>query len=157
MTRQKWTSLTWKTCLYSYILICVGFIMLFRLFKNLLFHILIYWLVLFLIHQYTPGRFWVEASNYDVFLTFALLALCLRIVTTIVKVVLNFLTLPLRYMTFWAFSLVLNMLLLYIFEYVVNDLWLWITVHLWNIVQVFVLSLLFSTLAFVIKKFLLKK
>lgn len=124
---------------------------LFRILKSLLFSILIYWIFLFLLHQYT-NRFWVEATDYDVFLTFILLAILFWIINTFVKGVLKFLSLPLTYLTFGSFTLVLNVVLLYIFEYVVDWSWLWIVVQLWPFYYVVLMSFIASFIAFLIKK-----
>ena len=124
---------------------------LFKVLRSLLFSVLIYGIFLFVLHQYT-NRFWVEATDYDVFLTFILLAILFWIVNNIVKWVLKFLSLPLTYLTFWSFTLVLNVVLLYIFEYVVNGSWLWIVVKLWEFYYVVLLSFIASFIAFLIKK-----
>lgn len=124
---------------------------LFKVLRSLLFSVLIYGIFLFVLHQYT-NRFWVEATDYDVFLTFILLAILFWIVNNIVKWVLKFLSLPLTYLTFWSFTLVLNVVLLYIFEYVVNGSWLWIVVKLWEFYYVILLSFIASFIAFLIKK-----
>ena len=124
---------------------------LFRILKSLLFSVLIYGIFLFVLHQYTDW-FWIEATEYDVFLTFILLAILFWIVNNIVKAVLKFLSLPLTYLTFWSSVLVLNVLLMYVFEYLVNGLGLWIKIHIWNFVQVILMSLVASFIAFLIKK-----
>lgn len=124
---------------------------LFRVLKSLLFSILIYGIFLFVLHQYTDW-FWIEATEYDVFLTFILLAILFRIVNNFVKAVLKFLSLPLTYLTFWASVLVLNVILMYVFEYLVNGLWLWITVKIWNFAQVVLMALAASIIAFLIRK-----
>lgn len=126
--------------------------LLFRLLKSLLFSILIYGVFLFVLHQYTDWWFWVEATEYDMVLTFILLAILFWLVNNIVKCVLKFLSLPLTYLTFWSFTLVLNVLLMYIFEYFVNGSGLWIVVHIWNLVQVVLMSFAASLIAFLIKK-----
>lgn len=125
---------------------------LFRVLRSLLFSVLVYWIFLFVLHQYTDWRFWVEATEYDVFLTFILLAVLFRIVNNLVKWILKFLSLPLTYLTFWSSVLVLNVILMYVFEYLVNGLWLWITVHIWNFIQVVLMSFVASFVAFLIKK-----
>ena len=124
---------------------------LFRILKSLLFSVLIYGIFLFVLHQYTDW-FWVEATEYDVFLTFILLAILFWIVNNIVKAVLKFLSLPLTYLTFWSSVLVLNVILMYVFEYLVNGSGLWITVKIWYFVQVVLMSLVASFIAFLIKK-----
>ena len=138
--------------IFTYVLFEYMWKRLFKVLKSLLFSVLVYGVYLFLLHQYTDGWFWVEATEYDVFLTFTLLAILFWIVNSIVKVVLKFLSLPLTYLTFWSFTLVLNVILLYIFEYFVNWLWLWIVVHLWNFIQVILMSFVSSFIAFLIKK-----
>ena len=124
---------------------------LFKVLRSLLFSVLIYGVFLFVLHQYTDW-FWIEATEYDVFLTFVLLAVLFRIVNNIVKAVLKFLSLPLTYLTFWSSVLVLNVILMYVFEYLVNGSWLWITVKIWNFVQVVLMSFAASFIAFLIKK-----
>ena len=124
---------------------------LFRVLKSLLFSILIYGIFLFVLHQYTDW-FWIEATEYDVFLTFILLAILFRIVNNFVKAVLKFLSLPLTYLTFWASVLILNVILMYVFEYLVDGSWLWITVKIWNFAQVVLMALAASIIAFLIKK-----
>jgi len=145
----KW----WLIFVYNFILVslCMWKI-LFRLLKSLLFSILVYGVFLFVLHQYTDWWFWVEATEYDMFLTFILLAILFWVINTIVKWILKFLSLPLTYLTFWSFTLILNILLMYIFEYFVNGSWLWIVVHIWNIVQVVLMSFVASFIAFLIKK-----
>jgi len=124
---------------------------LFGILKSLLFSILIYGIFLFVLHQYTDW-FWIEATEYDVFLTFILLAILFRIVNNFVKAILKFLSLPLTYLTFWSSVLVLNVILMYVFEYLVNGSWLWITVKIWNFVQVILMSVAASLIAFLIRK-----
>ena len=124
---------------------------LFRILKSLLFSVLIYGIFLFVLHQYTDW-FWIEATEYDVFLTFILLAILFWIVNNIVKAVLKFLSLPLTYLTFWSSVLVLNVILMYVFEYLVNGSGLWITVKIWNFIQVVLMSLVASFIAFLINK-----
>lgn len=124
---------------------------LFGILKSLLFSILIYGIFLFVLHQYTDW-FWIEATEYDVFLTFILLAILFRIVNNFVKAILKFLSLPLTYLTFWSSVLVLNIILMYVFEYLVNGSWLWITVKIWNFVQVILMSVAASLIAFLIRK-----
>lgn len=145
--------MTKNICIFSFIFVLFEpmWKWLFRILKSLLFSILIYWIFLFLLHQYT-NRFWVEATDYDVFLTFILLAILFWIINTFVKGVLKFLSLPLTYLTFGSFTLVLNVVLLYIFEYVVDWSWLWIVVQLWPFYYVVLMSFIASFIAFLIKK-----
>ncbi len=124
-----------------------------KLFRRLFFSILLYWIALYLIHEYSGWWFWIEATQYNVFLTFWILAVVFWTVNGIVKSVLKILTLPLRFITLGLFSLVLNMLMMYIFEFVVNNYSMWlIVIHLWTIIQVFILSLVVTIITFFIKK-----
>lgn len=124
---------------------------LFRVLKSLLFSVLVYGIFLFVLHQYT-NWFWIKATEYDVFLTFILLAILFRIVNNLVKWILKFLSLPLTYLTFWSSVLVLNVILMYVFEFVVDGSWLWITVQLWKFYYVVLMSFIASIIAFLIKK-----
>lgn len=124
---------------------------LFKVLRSLLFSVLVYGVFLFVLHQYT-NWFWIQATEYDVFLTFILLAILFRIVNNIVKWVLKFLSLPLTYLTFWSSVLVLNVILMYIFEFLVDGSWLWITVQLWKFYYVVLMSFIASLIAFLIKK-----
>ncbi len=64
--------------------------------------------------------FFVETTKYDPYLTFGFLAVVLFICNTILKKILQILTLPLRRLTLGLFSFVLNVLILYIFQYIIN-------------------------------------
>ena len=120
--------------------------------RHLLFSIIIYGIMLYIVHKYSEWWFWVEATQYDVFVTFWILAVVFWVINNVVKVVLKILTIPLKYITFGLFSLVLNVLMIYIFEFLVNNSTMGVIVHLWTIVQVFLLSLVVTIIAFIIKK-----
>lgn len=123
-----------------------------KLLRRLIVSVLVYGVMLFLVHKYSWGWFWVEATQYDVFLTFGILAAVFWLINNVGKFVLKILTIPLKYLTLGLFSLVLNMLVIYIFEFLVNNSAMWVMVHLGTIVQVFILSLVVTTIAFLIKK-----
>ena len=129
-----------------------------KLFKRLFFSLLSYWIILYLIDGYSAWWLWLDswfsvtATQYNEFLTFGILAAIFWVVNGIVKGILKVLTLPLRLLTLWLFSLVLNMLMIYIFEFVVNNYSMWVVIHLWTIVQVFILSLLVTIITFLVKK-----
>jgi len=120
--------------------------------RHLLLSILFYGVALYLIHKYSDGWLIIQATQYNVFLTFGILAAIFWVVNNVVKVILKVLTIPLRFITLWLFSLVLNILMMYIFEYLVNNSSVWVIIHLWTIIQVFILSLAVTVLAFLIKK-----
>jgi len=123
-----------------------------KLLRRLIVSVLVYGVMLYVIHKYSWGWFWVEATQYDVFLTFGILAAVFWLVNNVGKVILKILTVPLKYLTLWLFSLVLNILVIYIFEFLVNNSTMWVVVHLGTIVQVFILSLVVTIIAFLIKK-----
>jgi len=123
-----------------------------KLIRRLIVSVILYGVTLYLVHRYSGGWFWVEATQYDVFLTFGILAAIFWVVNNIVKYILKILTIPLKYLTLGLFSLVLNILIVYIFEFLVNNSSMWVIVHLWTIVQVFILSLVIVVIAFLIKK-----
>lgn len=120
--------------------------------RHLLFSIIIYAIMLYIVHKYSEGWFWVEATQYDVFITFGILSIIFWIINNVVKVILKILTIPLKYITFGLFSLVLNVLMIYIFEFLVNNSTIGVLIHLWTIVQVILLSLVVTIISFIIKK-----
>lgn len=120
--------------------------------RHLLFSIIIYAIMLYIVHKYSDGWFWVEATQYDVFITFGILSIIFWIINNVVKVILKILTIPLKYITFGLFSLVLNVLMIYIFEFLVNNSTIGVLIHLWTIVQVILLSLVVTIISFIIKK-----
>ncbi|HKL44075.1 MAG TPA: phage holin family protein [Candidatus Absconditabacterales bacterium] len=123
-----------------------------KLLRRLIVSVLVYGVMLYVIHKYSGGWFWVEATQYDVFLTFGILAAVFWLVNNVGKVILKILTVPLKYLTLGLFSLVLNILVIYIFEFLVNNSTMGVVVHLGTIVQVFILSLVVTIIAFLIKK-----
>lgn len=130
----------------------------FKLLKNILVNVLIYWIILYVVHTYSAGIFWdwawffVESTQYTVILTFFVLALIFWFINNVVKFVFKVLTLPLKYITFWLFSLVLNMLMIYVFEYALSSYDFGIVIYLGSFLQVFVFSLAISISYILIKK-----
>lgn len=120
--------------------------------KYLFASLIVYGVVWFLIDSYFPNIFTVKSSTYGVILTYAVLSLLFRLLHYVVRGILNILTLPLKYITFWLSAMVMDMLMLYVFEYVVNGLDIWVTIQLWSMLAVFVLSLFLWLVAFLLKK-----
>lgn len=144
-----------------YIILCLYFTNIYvmlKFLKNIIVSILAYGFILYIVNQYSAWWFWVrswflvESTQYNVVLTFIVLALFFWIVNNIVKMVLKALTIPLKYLTLWLFSLVLNMLMIYIFEYLVNNSNIWVMITLGTIIQVFALSLIIALVYFLIKR-----
>lgn len=120
--------------------------------KHFLISLIVYGLVLFLVDRYFPNVFFVESSVYWLILTYWVLSLLFWLLHCVVRWILNILTLPLKYITFWLSTMIMDMLMLYVFEYVVNGLNLWVVVHLWSMLAVFVFSLFLWLVAFLLKK-----
>lgn len=97
-------------------------------------------LLLFAVHKYSNGWFSVDSTKYDVYLTFWFLAVVFFVLNTVLKRILKIVTLPLKLLTFWLFSILLNILILYIFKYVVNVGEFDMHVELGTILQVVILS-----------------
>ncbi len=129
-----------------------------KILKRLIVSVLVYWVMLYVIHKYSWGWFWpnewfwVMATKYNVYLTFGILAAVFWLINNVGKYILKILTIPLKYLTLGLFSLVLNVLVLYIFEFLVNNADIWVVVHLGTIIQVFILSLVVIIIAFLIRK-----
>lgn len=120
--------------------------------KHFLISLIVYGLVLFLVDRYFPNVFFVESNVYWLILTYWVLSLLFWLLHCVVRWILNILTLPLKYITFWLSTMIMDMLMLYVFEYVVNGLNLWVVVHLWSMLAVFVFSLFLWLVAFLLKK-----
>ncbi|MEI6672563.1 MAG: phage holin family protein [bacterium] len=94
----------------------------------------------------------MQAIYQDTYLIFGILGILFWLINSVLKRILNILTLPVRLITLGASSLLLNIIVLYIFEQTVNYLDLGITVQLGTLIQTAILSLILSTIYFIIKK-----
>jgi len=75
------------------------------------------------------------------------------ILDTIVKKIVKILTLPLNLITLGLFSIVINVLFIYVFQYVVNTYFANVaTVSLWTWIQVLIVSVVIWALNLVLKK-----
>ncbi len=73
-------------------------------------------------------------------------------IDTLLWTILKLATFPLKWLTFWISSIVINAAMLYFFQYVVNNVIdIHYTVQLWSLAQTFVLSILLSILITVIR------
>ena len=131
---------------------CNVFCLMKKRIKHFLISLIVYGLVLFLVDRYFPNVFFVESSVYWLILTYWVLSFLFWLLHCVVRWILNILTLPLKYITFWLSTMIMDMLMLYVFEYVVNGLNLWVVVHLWSMLAVFVFSLFLWLVAFLLKK-----
>lgn len=121
--------------------------------KHLIITIAVNWLLLYIISKYIPEAWLKIVSEYsDQIVIFWFLWLVFRITNGIIKKILNIVTIPLKLVTLWLSSIVLNVLMFYFFEQFINYLDVWIQVQLWNIIQVVILSVFMTLSYFLIKK-----
>ncbi len=121
--------------------------------RNLLVNIIVNGAVLYAIVNYVPELgFKIQTIYKDTYIIFGILGIVFRLINSVLKSVLKILTLPVRIITLWLSSILLNIIVLYIFEQTVNYLNLGITVQLGTLVQTLVLSVILSAIYFLIKK-----
>ena len=149
-TVDKYISITAQIIInYRFYLLVIGM----KPLKHLLVNIIINGVVLYAIVNYIPELWFKIQSIYkDTYIIFGILGIVFWLINSVLKSILNILTLPVRIITLWLSSLLINIIVLYIFEQVVNYLDLWITVHLWTLTQTVVLSVIISAIYFLIKK-----
>ncbi len=124
-----------------------------RSLKHLLFNIIVNGAVLYTIVYYVPELWFKIQSIYkDTYIIYGILGIIFWLINSVLKNILNILTLPVRIFTLGLFSLVLNLAVLYIFEQTVNYLDIGITVQLGTLIQTLVLSIILSAIYFLIKK-----
>ena len=121
--------------------------------KHLLVNIVVNGVVLYVIVHYIPELwFKIQTIYKDTYIIFGILGIVFWLINSVLKNILKILTLPVRIITLWLSSLLLNLIVLYIFEQTVNYLDLGITVQLGTLVQTLVLSVILSAIYFIIKK-----
>lgn len=121
--------------------------------KRLLVNVVINGVVLYAIVQYVPELWFKIQSIYkDTYIIFGILWVVFWLINSVLKSILKILTLPVRIITLWLSSLLLNLIVLYIFERTVNYLDIGVTVQLGTILQTFILSIILSAIYFLIKK-----
>ncbi|EKD24918.1 MAG: hypothetical protein ACD_80C00145G0052 [uncultured bacterium (gcode 4)] len=121
--------------------------------KHLLVNVVVNGAVLYAIVYYIPELWFKIQSIYkDTYIIFGILGIVFWLINSVLKKILNILTLPVRLVTLGLSSLLLNIIVLYIFEQTVNYLDLGIMVQLGTLIQTFVLSVIISAIYFIIKK-----
>lgn len=121
--------------------------------KHLLVNIIVNGAVLYFIVQYVPELgFKIQSIYKDTYIIFGILGVIFRLINSVLKSILKILTLPIRIFTLGLFSLILNLVVLYIFEQTVNYLDVGITVQLGTFIQTAILSIILSAIYFLIKK-----
>jgi len=119
--------------------------------KNLIINVVINWIILYFIHKYNLW-FKVQATKYDVYITFVILWFVFWFFNFVLKRLLKILTFPLKILTFGISSIIINILVIYLFEYVVNTYEFWIVIELGTIMQVSILSFIITLSYILIKK-----
>ena len=124
-----------------------------KFFKELIFNILINAILLFIISAFVPELwFKIISSNHNAILTFFILGAIFRFLNMVVKKILKFITLPLKYLTLWLSSMLINILIFYIFEITLRSLDMGILIQLGGVLQVLVLSLIITGVYLLVKK-----
>lgn len=124
-----------------------------KIIRNLIVNIAVNGAVLwFIVYKVPELGFNIESIYKDSYIIFWILWLLFWLINTVLKRILKILTLPIRIVTLGIFSFILNIAILYIFEQTVNFLDLGVIIQLGTLVQTLILSVIISTIYFVIKK-----
>lgn len=129
-----------------------------KLIKHLILNIIINGALLYVISQYLPQlQFYVEASSYWVIITFLVLWTIFRFLNTILKKVLNIVTLPLKILTLWLSSIIINIWIFYLFEILVNEADIGMQIQIGTsgvdkLIAISILSIIITVTYFIIKK-----
>jgi len=121
--------------------------------KSFVLYVMIVAVLFYLMSNYFPNLWFQLNSEYsNELLIYLFVAVVSWLINYLLRNLLNLLTKPISAITFWLFSLFLNFILLYVFEQLINFLELWIEVSLWSVLQVFIISIILSLVAVLIKK-----
>jgi uncharacterized membrane protein YvlD (DUF360 family) len=124
-----------------------------KILKQFIVNIVINSVILYLVVKYVPELWFIVKSEYkDIFVVFGILWFIFWLFNSVLKKILKILTLPIKFLTLWLFSLLLNLVIFYIFWRSVNYLDIGITLQLWTLLQTFILSLVITFVYFLIKK-----
>lgn len=124
-----------------------------KILRNFIVNIAVNGAVLWFIAYKVPELgFNIESIYKDIYIIFGILWLVFWLINSVLKKILTILTLPIKRITLWLFSFILNLAILYIFEQTVNFLDIGITIHLGTLIQTLILSVIISIIYFVIKK-----
>lgn len=123
--------------------------------KHFIINIVISSVVLYVIANFIPELWLTIKSQYkDIFVIFWVLWILFWFIMSLLRRIIQMLALPAKYVTLWLSSLVINLFMFYFFEQFINFLDVWIQVQLGTVVQTFILSLIITSLYFVIRKFI---
>ena len=71
----------------------------------------------------------------------------------VLKRIIKILSLPLNILTLWILWVIINIWFIYLFAYIINTYyWSIASVHVWTVIQVFIMSILIYVLNFLFKK-----
>jgi len=115
--------------------------------------VLINALIVYLISKYIP-QLWLSVEffgqpNLEIFFW---IWLAFWLINDVLKWLIKILSFPFTLLTLWLFSVIINILMLYLFKYGVNYFDFWVVVWLWNLFQVFLLSIVISLFNLLFKK-----
>jgi len=126
-----------------------------KLLKELIINILFNTIILYVVNEYF-NQIWfnVISTNYNIITTFLILWIIFWFLNNILKKILKIVTIPLKIITLWLSSIIINILIFYVFEAVINNSNLWITINISSIVSVIILSIIITISYFLIRKFI---
>lgn len=116
------------------------------LIKNFIANALINGLILYLIAKYTPNwgfhGFAIEPlSKLTVELTLVIWFI-FYLVYSVLRRILNLITLPARWLSFGLFSVLINISMFMLFKSVINNMDLGVSISLWTLPQLIILSII---------------
>jgi len=124
-----------------------------KIVKHFIVNIAISSVVLYVIANYIPELWLKITSQYkDIFIIYWVLWILFRFIMSLLRRIIQMLALPAKYFTLWLSSSIINLFMFYFFEQFINYLDVGILVQLGTVVQTFILSLIITTLYFVIRK-----
>lgn len=105
----------------------------------------VYWLMFWLIDQFLPHAIFGFGIMSGGVLWYIFLWGVFYMINKIIKPIISFLAIPVNILTLWLVWILINIWMIYIMQYIVNGTWI-ISIYIWNIIQVFLLSILLSAI-----------
>jgi uncharacterized membrane protein YvlD (DUF360 family) len=125
-----------------------------KILKHLVGNIILSAIILYVASEYVPSLGFVVQWSEQVLVSFAVLGTVFRIMNGIIKKILLTITFPLKYLTLWLSSLLINVWILYAFAYVINSNSRGVSVQLWTLIQTVILSVCLTAAYFILKQIL---
>jgi len=121
--------------------------------KHFIINVVISSVILYIIANYIPELWLKITSEYkDIFVIFWVLWILFWFIMSLLRRSIQILTLPAKYLTLWLSSLVINLFMFYFFEQFINFLDIGVKIQLGTVVQVCILSVIITSLYFIIRK-----